>query len=260
VIALLLPLTLVLGLIVGSFLNVVAYRVPRRESVVSPPSHCPGCDAPIRAWDNVPVLSWLLLRGRCRSCAAPISVRYPIVEAVTGLLFAAMALRFGFDWQLPAYLYLVGIAVPLALIDADTRRLPNVIVLPSYPVVAVLLAIPAAIGGHWDAYLRAGISGFAVWLPFYVLAISWPAGMGLGDVKLVGILGALLGWISWGTLGVGMFAGFLIGSVYGLGMMIFQGGNRKTQIPFGPFLLSGAVLMVLVGQRFIDAYLNLVFS
>ena len=128
-----------LGLLIGSFLNVVIWRVPRGESVASPPSHCPGCERPIRPRDNVPVLSWLLLRGRCRDCRTAISARYPAVELGTAVVFGVLAWHFGFDWALPAYLYLGAISVALAMIDIDVHRLPDAIVLPSYGFAAVLL-------------------------------------------------------------------------------------------------------------------------
>ena len=130
----------VFGLAIGSFLNVVVWRVPRKESVVSPPSACPACGAGIRGYDNIPVGSWLVLRGRCRDCAEPISARYPLVEAGTGVTFGLVAWMVGPSWGLPAFLYLAGISIALALIDLDTFRLPNAIVLPAYPVTAALLA------------------------------------------------------------------------------------------------------------------------
>ena len=143
------------GLAIGSFLNVVIWRVPRGESIVSPPSHCPQCDAEIRGRDNIPVASWLLLRGRCRDCGARISARYPGVELLTGVLFLLVTLAIGLTWELPAYLYLTAVGVALAFIDLDTRRLPNVMTLPSYPILAALLLIPAAVDGSWGDYGRA---------------------------------------------------------------------------------------------------------
>src|SRR5450830_2175470 len=152
----------VVGLLIGSFLNVVVWRVPRGESIVTPPSACPRCGHPIRARDNVPVLSWLLLRGRCRDCGEPISRRYPLVEAATGAAFGLTAWHFGVSWALPAYLFLAGISVALALIDLDTKRLPNAIVLPSYPVAILLLAFASwnpGGGSDWSALWRALIGG-----------------------------------------------------------------------------------------------------
>ena len=156
------PLVVVIGLLIGSFLNVVIWRVPRGESVVAPPSACPACGHQIRARDNIPVLSWFLLRGRCRDCAAPISARYPLVEAATALLFAFVLLRFDWTWSLPAYLFLAALAVALALIDLDVHRLPSSIVVPAYPVLAALLLLASWNPGgpsRWDALLPAAIGG-----------------------------------------------------------------------------------------------------
>ncbi|MDZ7576703.1 MAG: prepilin peptidase [Candidatus Nanopelagicales bacterium] len=256
--ALLVSACAVLGLIVGSFLNVVIWRVPRGESVVSPGSACPACGHAIRAWDNVPVLSWLLLRGRCRDCGAGISVRYPLVELGTGLLFASLAWQFGFSWALPAFLYFAGIAIALSLIDLDTKRLPNVIVLPSYAVAAALLLVPALAYGAWPQYLHALAGAVALFAFYFVLAWIYPAGMGFGDVKLAGVLGLYLGWLGWGPLIVGAFAGFAIGAVVGVILIAARRAGRKTGIPFGPFMLLGALIAVFAGDPLADVYLNLV--
>jgi leader peptidase (prepilin peptidase)/N-methyltransferase len=247
----------VVGLVIGSFLNVVIWRVPRGESVVSPPSHCPGCDAAIAPRDNVPVLSWLLLRGRCRHCHNRISARYPLVELATGALFALMVVRFGLAWDLPAYLYLAAIAVALALIDIDVHRLPNAIVLPSYPVVTALLLLPALVDGRWDDCLRAALGGVILFVFYFLLAFIYPAGMGFGDVKLAGVLGAYLGWLGWGALGVGAFLGFLLGGVLGALLMALGRAGRKSKIPFGPFMLLGALIAVFVGDALVDLYTGL---
>ena len=249
-------LTGVLGLVVGSFLNVVIYRVPRGESVVTPRSHCPACDRVITARDNVPVLSWLALRGRCRHCHARISLRYPVVELLTGVLFAVMALRFGASWALPAYLYLAAITVALAAIDLDVYRLPNPIVLPSYLVGAGLLLIPAVAAQRGDDALRALLGAAAVFAFYFLLAFIYPAGMGFGDVKLAGVLGMYLGWLGWAEVLVGVFAGFLLGGVVSIGMLTLRRVTRKTAIPFGPYLLGGALVGVLWGHAIAQAYLN----
>ncbi len=245
-----------LGLLIGSFLNVVVWRVPRGLSVVRPPSACPGCDAPIRNRDNVPVLSWMLLRGRCRDCAEPISVRYPLVEAGTGALFAAMALRFGFDAVLPAYLYLAAVGIALALIDLDTQRLPDVLTLPSYAVAAVLLGVAAAVNDEGGSLLRAGLSALAVGVFFYVVWFVYPGGMGYGDVKLSPVLGAYLGWVSAGAVAVGIFVGFLLGALVGIAVMALGKGGRKTKLPFGPFMILGALIGIFWGADIATAYLD----
>ena len=247
----------VLGLLIGSFLNVVVWRVPRGESVVRPPSACPGCGTQIRPRDNVPVLGWLLLRGRCRDCSEPISARYPLVEAGTGLLFAVMAWRFGYDWVLPAYLYLVAVGVALALIDLDTRRLPDVLTLPSYPVAGALLAAAAVMDDRGDDFLRAVVGGAIAFGLYFALWFAYPAGMGFGDVKLSGVLGLYLGFLGYGELAVGIFLGFMLGAVVGVIIMGVGRGGRKTAVPFGPFMLAGTLLGILVGREIASWYASL---
>jgi leader peptidase (prepilin peptidase) / N-methyltransferase len=244
----------ILGMIIGSFLNVVIWRVPRGESIVRPPSHCPNCERPIAPRDNLPVASWLILRGRCRHCREPISARYPLVELATGLLFVGFALRFGWDAVLPAYFYLAAIGVALAMIDFDHKRLPDVLTLPSYPVGLALLAIAAAVEPGWWPFGRAAI-GMGALLAFYgVLWLVYPAGMGFGDVKLSGIVGMYLGWVGWGALVVGAFAAFFVGGVVGIALILFAGGGRKSKIPFGPFMLVGALIGVFAGEGVAHAY------
>ena len=245
-----------LGLLVGSFLNVVVHRVPRGESVVSPPSACPGCRTPIRPRDNVPVAGWLLLKGRCRDCAEPISARYPAVEAATAALFAVMALRLGPDPVLPAYLYLAAVGLALALIDLDVRRLPDALTLPSYVVVAALLALAAALGSGSGHLGRALLGGLAMYALYFALCFAYPAGMGFGDVKLAGVLGMATAWLGWGAWAVGLFAGFLFGGVFGIALIALGRAGRRSKVPFGPFMLLGTLLAVLAGQQLADAYLT----
>jgi leader peptidase (prepilin peptidase)/N-methyltransferase len=253
-------LCLVLGLAVGSFLNVVVWRVPRGESVVRPGSACPACAAPVRARDNVPVLGWLVLRGRCRDCSGRISGRYPLVEAATGALFVVLALRIGADAALPAYLYLAAVGLALALIDIDVRRLPDVLTLPSYVVVAGLLAAAALLGSESGHLLRAGLGGLAMYAAYFALCLAYPSGMGFGDVKLAGILGMATGWLGWQEWVVGLFAGFLLGGVWSLGLVAMGRAGRKTAVPYGPFMLLGCLLAVLVGRQLSSAYLGLTLS
>lgn len=246
-----------LGLLIGSFLNVVVWRVPRGESVVSPPSACPACGKQIRPRDNVPVLGWLLLRGRCRDCREPISARYPLVEVGTAGLFAVMALRFGLDPVLPAYLYLAAVGLALALIDIDLQRLPDVLTLPSYPVLGGLLVVAAVVDGKGDELLRAGICGAIMLAAYFALWFAYPSGMGFGDVKLSGVCGLALGWVGYGALTVGFFAGFTFGALVGIGLILFRGGGRKTKVPFGPFMLLGTLVGVLWGQDLFEGYLSI---
>jgi leader peptidase (prepilin peptidase)/N-methyltransferase len=245
-----------LGLLVGSFLNVVVWRVPRGESVVSPASRCPGCGHAIRPRDNVPVVSWLLLRGRCRDCGTGISGRYPLVELATAATFAVLAWSTGVRWELPAFLYLGAIGVALALIDLDVHRLPNAIVLPSYGVVTVLLLVPALFLETWQDAARGALGGLALFAFYFAIAFAYPAGMGFGDVKLAGVLGVYLGYLGWGVLLVGGFLGFLLGGVVGAALMAAGRVGRKSKVPFGPFMLAGALLAILFGQNVFTAYLD----
>lgn len=247
------------GLAVGSFLNVVVWRVPRGLSVVRPASACPSCSTPISARDNVPVLSWLLLRGRCRSCAARISARYPLVELATAVLFAlttSWAVRQDQLAVLPALLYLVAIGVALALIDLDVRRLPDAIVLPSYPVVGALLGLAALVEHDGGAFVRALVGGAALWLLYFALCVARPGGMGFGDVKLAGVLGAYLGYAGWSALLVGAFAAFVLGGVVGVALLASRRGGRRSALPFGPFMLTGAGLGIAAGASLAHWYLQ----
>jgi leader peptidase (prepilin peptidase) / N-methyltransferase len=237
------------GLAIGSFLNVVIYRVPAGLSVVSPPSACPSCNAPIRNRHNIPVVGWLALHGRCADCRAPISARYPIVEAATAALFVALTIRLAslhLSPALPAYLYLAAAGLALALIDIDHHRLPDAIVLPSYVVVAVTLTVASLVTDDWQALVRAAIGAAALFAGYFALALAYPSGMGFGDVKLAGVLGALLGWLSWSALVIGTFAGFVLGALYGVALMALGRAGRKTAIPFGPFMIAGSLLAVFV--------------
>jgi leader peptidase (prepilin peptidase) / N-methyltransferase len=247
------------GLLIGSFLNVVVWRVPRGESVVTPPSACPKCGTRLRPYENIPVFSWLVLRGRCRTCRAPISVRYPLVESGTAILFVAVAVQFAGDpWAIPAYWYLAAIGLALALIDLDVHRLPDAIVKPAYVVGAVLLTGATVLGIQpWSALIRAGLGGVILYGFYFVLLFIYPKGMGWGDVKLAGVLGSYLGWIGWGSLVVGAFSAFLFGGVFSIGLVIFRGAGRATKIPFGPWMLLGAAFGIAAGEQVWQAYLGL---
>lgn len=247
--AVLLAVSAVLGLAVGSFLNVVAYRVPRGESLVAPPSYCPLCGSPVRARHNVPVLGWLLLRGRCADCGRPISPRYPLVELGTGALFVVVTARLGsleLLSALPAYLYLTAAGVALALIDVDRRRLPDAIVLPSYPVLAALLAISAWWQHDLWSLARAALGAVALVAFYLAVALAYPAGLQFGDVKLSGILGGALAYLSWSALLVGAFGAFLAGGLFGIALIATGRGGRKTALPFGPFMIAAALLALFV--------------
>ncbi len=236
----------VLGAAVGSFLNVVIHRLPRGESVVSPASRCPSCEAPIRPWDNVPVVSWLILRGRCRHCGAPISVRYPLVELLTALSFAAVALARGVDDDLVLELPFVAVLIAVAGIDLEHRIVPNKIVAP-----AAVYAVAAGAVVMTDDLPELLIAGAAAFLAMLLIALAYPRGMGMGDVKLAGVMGLYLGQ----SVMPALFIGFLSGSVVGVGMMLREGsGARKKGVPFAPFLALGGLVGLLAGPELIDLY------
>jgi leader peptidase (prepilin peptidase)/N-methyltransferase len=253
----LIAVLVILGLVIGSFLNVVIWRVPRGESVASPPSACPACGKPVRPRDNIPVVSWLLLNRKCRDCGSPISARYPLVEASTAAAFAVVAVTVGLNLELLAFLYLAAISIALALIDIDVHRLPNAIVLPSYIVGAVLLVIPSVINGDYGQLLRAAIGMAALYGLYFLLALVYPAGMGFGDVKLAGVLGMYLAWLGWAEFAVGSFLAFLLGGVFGIALMAMQRAGRKSRIPFGPFMLLGAWAGIFFADPLANWYLGI---
>ena len=238
-----------LGAVVGSFMNVVAYRLPRGESVVYPGSHCPSCDTPIKAYDNVPVFSWLVLRGRCRSCHNSISARYPVVEAVTAALLVAVVLAKGADSDAWLGLAFVVLLVPVTLIDLDHRIIPNTLMLIGtvVSVALVLLTQPESLTEHLIAGAAAG--GFLL-----IAALAYPAGMGMGDVKLAGVMGLFLGR----SVGPAMLVALITGSVVGALIIARKGAKegRKTAIPFGPYLAFGGLVGLFAGDAMVDWYLD----
>jgi leader peptidase (prepilin peptidase)/N-methyltransferase len=239
-----------LGLIAGSFANVVIHRVPRGESVVRPASRCPACGVPVAWRDNLPVLGWLLLGGRCRSCRTSIGVRYPLIELGMGLLWYLLTLRLvadGLGWAVPAYLALAFVCLVLAVIDASTRLLPNRITYPAFPVVLGLLLVASVGLGDLGRLARGLFAAMAVGAFFLALALISPRGMGLGDVKLAPTLGLALGWLSWGAVAFGVFTAFLLGGLAGLAAIGLLGLTRKSLLPFGPWLVTGALFGVLAG-------------
>ena len=243
----------VIGLVIGSFLNVVIWRVPRGESIVTPPSACPTCHHRLRARDNIPVVSWLVLRGKCRDCGEPISMRYPIVELLTAVLFVGVSLLVPLA-VLPAYLWLAGAGVALAAIDIEHKRLPNAIVYPTAVVVGVWLVAASLLAGDTGAALRTVLAGVALFAFYLLLALVYPAGMGLGDVKLAFPLGMALGWVAWSAVIVGTFAAFLLGAVVGVALMASHRAGRRSAIPFGPFMLLGAMIGIALGETVAEWY------
>jgi leader peptidase (prepilin peptidase) / N-methyltransferase len=246
----------VIGLLIGSFLNVVIVRVPAGRSIVRPRSACMTCEQPISERDNIPVLSWLLLRGRSRCCDEPISARYPLVEAATGVAFGAVAAWEGLSWRLPALLYLAAISIALTMIDLELKRLPNAITLPSYPIAGALLTLAALGDAEPGRLLRAAICAAALYAFYFVLMVVKPGGMGFGDVKLAGVLGLYLGFFGWQHAVVGPFLAFLLGGVVGIVLMALGRAGRKTQIPFGPYMMAGAWLALAYAAPMVTWYLN----
>jgi leader peptidase (prepilin peptidase)/N-methyltransferase len=261
----------ILGSLIGSFLNVVVYRVPRRLSVVSPPSACPRCGQLIKGYDNIPLLSWLMLRGKCRTCAEPISARYPLVELGTGLAFAGVGLWFALTrWQMTdaaqltasilellAFLYLAAVSVALALIDLDTHTLPNRIVGPSYLVGGALLGAASVITHDWAQLVMMLAGGAALFAIYFLVAMISPRGMGFGDVKLAGLIGLYLAHLGPAQLVVGAFGAFVLGGLFAIALVVSRRAGRKTGIPFGPWMLAGAWLGAILGAPLAAAYLSL---
>jgi leader peptidase (prepilin peptidase) / N-methyltransferase len=238
-----------LGAVFGSFLNVVAYRLPRRESLVHPASRCPRCGVPVKPWDNVPVLSWLILRGRCRSCSEPISPRYPLVEALTAALCAGAVLVHESASAIALSVALILIVVPAALIDLERRIIPNRLTATG-AVLALVIGLALDPGGE-PSRLIAGVAAGGVLL---LAALARPGGMGMGDVKLAGVMGLFLG----SAVAPAILIALLTGALLGLALVARKGvrGARKTAVPFGPFLAFGAVFAVFAGQPIVHTYVH----
>lgn len=249
-------LAALLGLGIGSFANVVIWRVPRGESVVTPRSACPKCGTPIRARHNIPVISWLWLRGRCADCGAPISLRYPLIELAVGLVFAVIVLASGVRIETLLLLVFAAFSLILAVIDFEVRRLPNAIVGPCVIAIAAVIVLACAVSGDWGAALRALLGALAVGALYGIAWLIYPAGLGFGDVKLAPVIGAFLAFFGWGVLVVGTLAGFVWGACAGIVAMIAARRMRKVAIPFGPWMFVGAWTGVLVGARAWQWYVN----
>ncbi|CAG0953529.1 leader peptidase (prepilin peptidase) / N-methyltransferase [Geobacteraceae bacterium] len=243
-----------LGAAVGSFLNVCIYRLPAGESIVSPPSRCPACGARIRPWHNIPILGWLILRGKCRDCGAPISPRYPLVELLNGLLTLALFLKFGPSLTFLVLFVFCSALVAITFIDLDHQIIPDVISLPGIVVGFACSFVLPWLG--WKSSLIGIVAGGGS-----LLLVAWlyelftkKEGMGGGDIKLLAMMGAFLGWRSVPFI---IFASSLIGSVIGVTLMLIQKKDGKLAIPFGPFLAAGAVLYIFYGKAIITWYLTL---
>jgi leader peptidase (prepilin peptidase)/N-methyltransferase len=246
-----------LGLAVGSFLNVVIYRVPRKESVVQPRSACPSCGTPIANRDNIPIVSWLLLRGKCRTCSQPISPRYLLVELATALLFAGAALRFHREyWSLPAFLVVLAGVLALAFTDLEHFLLPIRIVYPVLALEAGLLVMAAAATGQWSRLEVAAVSGVVAAASFFAIHFLNPKWMAFGDVRLAGVIGLALGWLGAAIALLGIFLGFLLGAVVGVALILTKRIDAKAHIPFGVFLAIGAFIAVYAGHPLVNFYLS----
>jgi leader peptidase (prepilin peptidase)/N-methyltransferase len=238
------------GLLIGSFLNVVAWRLPRGQSLVRPRSQCPGCGTQVKPYDNVPVVSWLLLRGRCRGCGEKISARYPVVEALTAALYVlVVAVKHDDVLQLVLGLVLVTFLVPIAAIDLDHKIIPNKLTAPAAVLAIALVAVLDP--RHLPEYL---IAGFGALLFFYLPALVHNKGMGMGDVKLAGVLGLYLGR----AVAPALLIALILGVVAGAAVIASKGmsDGRRTKVPFGPFLAAGALIAFFVGDGIVDSYME----
>ncbi|MHB1002872.1 MAG: prepilin peptidase [Thermoleophilia bacterium] len=239
----------VAGAIIGSFLNVVIYRLPKQESLVRPGSHCPHCGQPVRWYDNIPIVSYTLLGGSCRRCQKPISLRYPLIEFLNGALYLAAGFRFGLEWELLLVMFFISVLVVIFFIDLDYFIIPNVIVLP-----AAGIALAGMLALFPERGLELVLAGLLSAAFFFVIVMVMPRGMGMGDVKMMLLLGFVLGR----AVLVALFLAFLTGAVVGVTLMMAGIRGRKSQIPFGPFLAIGAIIALFFGDWIIDRYISLV--
>ncbi|HEY1360400.1 MAG TPA: prepilin peptidase [Thermoleophilaceae bacterium] len=235
-----------LGAAIGSFLTVVIHRLPKGESLIRPRSHCPECGALVRARDNIPVVSWLLLRGRCRDCGARISARYPAIELLTAVSFVAIALVRGVDSDLILELPFAAMLIAIAGIDLEHKIVPNRIVAP-----AAVFGLAGAAVIKPDDLPELLIAGAAAFLALFLAALAYPSGMGMGDVKLAGVMGLFLG----SSVAPALLVAFASGTVVGIVVLVREGGSaRKKGVPFAPFLALGGLVGVLVGPDLVDFY------
>lgn len=244
------------GLVIGSFLNVCIYRLPRNISIVIPSSRCPVCNMPIRAVDNIPVLSYIFLGGKCRECKTKISLRYPVVEILNALLYVLILWRFGIGWHTPVYFILCSSLIVITFIDIDFQIIPDIITIPG-----ILIGLIAGSVLLFDPFMRNSILGFkSSFIGFvmggtiyYVIAIMSKGGMGGGDIKMMAMIGSFTGWKS---VLMTTLIGSFTGSLFGLFLILFKGKGRKTKVPFGPFLAFGTIITLFYGQELLNFYLN----
>ncbi|MCF8009133.1 MAG: prepilin peptidase [Halanaerobiales bacterium] len=237
------------GLIIGSFLNVVIHRLPLKKSIVFPSSHCPNCEAKLKYYDLIPVLSYIFIKGKCRYCAQKISLQYPIVETLTALLFLLTFLKYGLTSEFIIFILLISILIVVSFIDIKYQIIPNEITFIFIPlglILSLLFNHISFVNSLLGLVIPAGL--------LLLIAFIYKKGMGLGDVKLIGMIGVFIGWR---YALVSIFIGALFGSLYGIYMMVIGNMDRKTKIPFGPFISLGAVIMILYGNLLIGWYLGL---
>ena len=249
------------GLVVGSFLNVCIYRIPRGISIIVPSSRCPSCNNPIKPQDNIPLLSYIMLRGRCRFCKARISMRYPLVEFLNSVFYVALLWRFGFGWHTFVYFVFSSVLIVIAFIDLDFQIIPDRITLSGIPLGfiagSLILTDPfsrSSLLGMKNSLIGM-VSGFVA---FYLIALAGSAilkkeALGGGDIKMMAMVGAVMGWKA---VILSTFIGSLVGSVVGIFLMVLEGKNRHAKIPFGPFLALGALFTLFFGQDMLFWYLG----
>jgi leader peptidase (prepilin peptidase)/N-methyltransferase len=235
------------GLAIGSFTGVVVDRVPASRSLVSPPSHCESCGVPIRPYDNIPLVSYILLRGRCRACGAAIPPRAVVIEVLTGALFVLLALRLPSLWSLPAYCAFAAGLVALSAIDIEEHRLPRPVVYWTALLGGGLLLLASAATGRWDAIMEAAIGAGACFAVFFAIFFAVPTGMGFGDVRLAALCGGCLGWLGLQIVPLGMIAAFLLAGIPAVVLLASGKVTRKTKLPFGPYLSLGTLVAVMFG-------------
>lgn len=245
----------IFGSAVGSFLNVCIYRMPRNLSIITPPSRCPSCNSFITPVDNIPIVSYILLGGKCRACSAKISFRYPLVELLNASLYVGIVWRYGLGWYSPVYFMLCSALIVITFIDIDSQIIPDRITLPGIPIglIAGSFLLPDPFMRYTLLGYKASIIGFLTGgCLFYAIAVLSRGGMGGGDIKLMAMIGSFMGWKS---VFLTTFLGSLSGAVFGTFIMLFKGKGRKTKVPFGPFLALGALVTLFYGQEFLNWYL-----
>jgi leader peptidase (prepilin peptidase)/N-methyltransferase len=232
----------IFGTLVGSFLNVCIYRIPREESIVSPPSHCPNCSTPLKPFELIPLISFLILKGKCRYCKNPISLRYPFVELITGIIFVLIFKNYGISLKGLSFLIFSCSLIVIFFIDLSFQIIPDII---TYPGILVGLIL-----SPWTVGLKNSFSGFIIGISiFFLIAFIWKGGMGGGDIKMAGMMGSFLGIKS---LIFALFLSFLFGSIIGIILAIFKFKTLKVYIPFGPFLVVGSFSLIFYGEKVLE--------